>query len=156
MKYCTKCGNPSPPDAMFCEQCGNKSHKKLPTDSKQIRKRHDFITFWLWAMIVSGLIFIVLEIDKPESDGWVLFNAFFGIGAAIWLLRWHKFGFWNIIGIYCITILFNPSLFEDTIGRAYSFNYSILALVGYLLAPILLYAILQIKREGISCWENLE
>jgi len=87
MKYCTKCGNPSPPDAMFCEQCGNKLHQeqieasnqpttpqlqeKVKTSNQPIEKRNH--KKWL---LVSGvtvavalLIFFSIRILQGSSEG---------------------------------------------------------------------------------------
>ena len=77
------------------------------------------------------------------------------------ILRWKKVGFWcAIIAIWVANIanLILTNMIEQTmIGLGYpneqnEYKYLIIAAVF----SVILWAVLQIKKNGVSCWKNLK
>jgi len=68
MKYCTKCGHPSPPDALFCEQCGNKLYQeqtKIITEPQPSSTTSRNIKKWLF---ISGITIVAVYAFKKAYD----------------------------------------------------------------------------------------
>lgn len=122
------------------------------------KQRHGCVTAWLIFMIIanalSALAYLLMgdEISEasvepiPDSIMFVLI----GIGIAnlifaIMLLQWKRWAFFGIVGSSLVTLFINLSI-------GISIGASLLGLVGV----GILYAILQIKQEGKTAWENLE
>lgn len=121
------------------------------------RERNGFVSFWLWLCLVINVLFAIgyfallfsdrgLFARQPEPIAIRL--AWFALSLALvygyWsLLKWRKLG-WTIL---CAVAVLNSIVNIATTGPA-----------GFLsLLPLLiLYLILQIRKNGISCWSWLE
>jgi len=68
-------------------------------------------------------------------------NAIF----AVMLLQWKKIAFWGFIGTSIIVLIINLSI-------GLGIGQSLFGLVGI----AVLYGILQIKKDNVTAWKNLE
>lgn len=121
-----------------------------------MKTRHGFVSFWLWLGIITNVVFALIMISVFTSNHlgliWSLILALLipimNIAGSVLLLNWKKFGFWLrvISSVFLIVIiLFSYKSFSD------SLDYIIIAVVS----PIILLAILQIQKDGVSCWKQL-
>ena len=125
-------------------------------------KRHGFITFWLWLMIIANGVLGVLALIGLLSGGadgaelvtgcvsavLLLANMF----AAIQLLRCKRIGFWIFVAVAAINVVM------AIIGGAESGAWpdAIRTMAGSILGPVILYAILGIKKEDVPYWTQLQ
>ncbi|GMN10981.1 hypothetical protein MTsPCn9_27070 [Croceitalea sp. MTPC9] len=124
----------------------------------ETKKRHGCVTAWLILMIIANsftaitYLFmgdVVLEnLPNPTSKSMLVLLAILGLANlafAILLFQWKKWAFWSFVASALITLAVNLSI-------GLGLGQSLLGLLGV----ILLYAILQIKQDGKTAWENLE
>lgn len=77
------------------------------------------------------------------------------------LLKWKKSGFWLLVITAIVTAILN-AIMMNCIEQDYAllnmtYNWNPLVQVIAIPASVfVLWAILQIKRDGVSCWKNLE
>jgi len=116
-----------------------------------MKKRLLFTTFWLWAIIIANaylalMNFINVSLIDTNSDisvedyrsiTWLILGLVNIVAAAL-ILNWKKFGFWLIVVTSVASLL----------GGQHAF---IISMIGL----IVLVAVLQIKLDGVSCWEQL-
>lgn len=121
-----------------------------------ILKRHGFVTFWLWFMIVGNIIYAIPPIsemikynDILEGTD-VIFNII-NIIAIILIIKWRKIGFFIFL-LVCIKTLIFSIMHQSYFGR----GLLMLSVASCVISPLILYIILQIKKEGISCWKQLK
>lgn len=124
----------------------------------KVKKRHGCVTAWLIFMIAGNSIvaliylfagdFIARNSPTPISTGNLILLAIGAIANVVFasmLFQWKKWGFWGII---------------ISASCAFVINISIGLGVGQCLLGLLgigiLYAVLQIKQDDVSAWENLE
>jgi len=119
------------------------------------KERHGCVTAWLIFMIVANsvvaLIYLLAMLNSEESPipGSILFilailsiaNVIF----AILLFKWKKFGFIGFVVTAIIVFIINMYI-------GLGLTQSIMGLLGI----GVLYAILQIEKNNVSAWENLE
>lgn len=121
-----------------------------------MKTRHGFVTFWLWLGIIMNVVLALIMVSVFTSDNTiplgslllVILTPVMDIVGSVLLLNWKKFGFWLrvISSVYFIVvILFSFKSFSE------SLDYIIMAVIS----PIILLAILQIQKDGISCWKQL-
>jgi hypothetical protein len=122
-----------------------------------VKQRHGCVTAWLIIMIVvyTATMFYSLISSNPEYNPyslvipqWVFFLLAFisllNVIFAVFLLKWKKWGFWGFAITSVITMGVNIYAGQGVVQ-------SIVGLVGV----CVLFAILQIKENGKSAWENL-
>lgn len=122
------------------------------------KQRHGCVTAWLILMIiansVSAITYLFIEdtvsqnLPNPIPKSMII--ALFIIGIAnltftIMLFQWKKWAFWAFAITSLITLGINLSI-------GLGVGTSLFGLAG----AAILYGILQIKKEGITTWENLE
>ena len=127
------------------------------------KKRNGFITFYLSAMIIVGILsgfsiireaYAEMDFNKPLQTitiiigGLILLNA---VGASL-LLIWKKIGYWLIV-VSAVGGLFVACYLNYVMGMS---TYMGTALYGSIINPLLIFGILQIRKSGISCWRLLE
>ncbi len=118
------------------------------------KERHGCVTAWLILMIIANsiiaLTYLFTDNTTPQSPTNLTTLMLTTIGIAniifaIMLLQWKKWAFWAFATTSLITLGVNISI-GISVGNA---------LVG-LIGIVILYGILQIKKDGITAWENLE
>ena len=122
------------------------------------KQRHGCATAWLIVMIIGNSLTATIYLFASElitensvvpiSDDMTLFMGMVGILNllfAVMLLQWKKWAFWGIAATTALTFATNLSL-------GLGVSSSILGFLGI----IALYGILQIKKDGLSTWDNLE
>ena len=132
----------------------NPEEATITTTTNSMECRHGFVTFWLWVLIVGNIIYAIVAFSPKfmwggnVSNIFVLYSVVIGvlsicnvIGAFNLLLK-KKIGFYLIGG----TAILGGIL---SIIMTHSFPSPLIGLVT-------LWAVLQIKKNGISYWEVLE
>jgi uncharacterized membrane protein YsdA (DUF1294 family) len=121
------------------------------------KQRHGCVTAWLILMIVINSLTSVIYLffgdrvreEAPEvSESLLMLLAFLTLSNvffAAMLLRWKKLGFWGFAITSAAAFILNLMMGMDILR-------SVLGISGLLI----LYAILQIKKNDTSTWENLE
>ena len=123
------------------------------------KKRHGCVTAWLIFMIIANagtaLVYLFareLIMDNlpgvSDSPIFMILLSVLGIANVIFammLLKWKKIGFFGFIGSSIGAIIVNVSMGLDIVQS-----------VSGLFGIALLYAILQIKENGVSAWDNME
>lgn len=118
------------------------------------KQRHGCVTAWLILMIVvnslMAIFFTLLYVSEDfAGDDSVLFiNVMLFIANIVFvimLLQWKKLGFYGFFMTSMVTLVINIIIT----------GLSMHALAG-LVSIAILYGILQIKKGGITAWENLE
>ena len=120
------------------------------------RKRHGFTTFWLIFMLVSYAISLVVLFFTFEDLRWsterlitTVGFSLFGICGIVFILRWWN-GFWMVLGSFVLNPIFNilfhsASIFEELLG-----------LISGIIGIGILFAVLQIRKNGMSTWKQLK
>lgn len=127
------------------------------------KQRNGFITVWLGLIIIVNVFSGWSTIQSAVTNSFVQENirtitALLGglmlvvaAGAAL-VLAWRKIGFWLIVGAgvagLCLSCV-RYFIYGDSVNLG-------MAVLGAIVGPILMYAILQIRKNGISCWSMLE
>lgn len=122
------------------------------------KQRHGCVTAWLIFMIIanafSAISYLFMgdtiseALPEPVPTPMLYALAIIGIANlvfAIMLLQWKKWAFWGFVVSGLITLGINLSI-GIGIGQ------SLLGLLGV----GILYAILQINKDGKTAWANLE
>ena len=121
------------------------------------KQRHGCVTAWLVIMIILNSLtaitylfasdFITNNLQNASKTMIVLLGVFSvaNVIFAVMLLQWKKIGFWGVIVSSIIVLIINLSI-GIGIGQ------SVMGLVGV----AVLYGILQIKKDNVTAWENLE
>lgn len=163
MEYvkCPSCNNETPQVLSRCKHCGERLQQRTTiTDTERYNKksRAGFTTFYLWlGWVLSSLIGLAYFATIFTRKGlWSandpMWSRVFGfITSAIlvfgylFLIRWRKYGFYILVlmGFVSLAITF---LNGGDITFATFFP---------LISMFILFAVLQIKKDGKSCWEQL-
>jgi uncharacterized membrane protein (DUF485 family) len=127
-------------------------------DNLNVKKqRHGFVTAWLALFIMVNAITAILYLFKSE----MIANSFrgdvstqmilLGIGSilnvvfVVLIFQWKKIAFWgliiNSIGAFVINSTLGAGLGQSLVG---------------LLGLAFFFGVLQIKKDNVSTWENLE
>ncbi|MCD8295950.1 MAG: hypothetical protein LUC88_00085 [Prevotella sp.] len=127
------------------------------------KHRHGFVTFWLWLAlivnIIACIIFLIAMFTEnvydyygTNSDITILSYGFLSILellnvlAIILLLRWKSAGFFlMIVGAVC-SILISVTLLGGGIKDIF----------GIIVSIVIWWAILHIKKNGVSAWALME
>ncbi len=144
------------------------------------KKRHGFVTFWLWLMIIGNIISGIILISEHDMATWIYASeakqqeffyvnhatgdyfrsamlflgciSFLNAVGAILLLKWKRNGFWFFVASAIVTFGVMCT-FASLGGMTPTVTQSML---GAIAGPAILYAILQLKKDGLSCWSQLE
>ncbi|MDY7393851.1 hypothetical protein UMM65_01220 [Aureibaculum sp. 2210JD6-5] len=114
------------------------------------KKRNTIFTIFLSILFITDSIatksFLfennLKELNKVEFTFGIL--GIIDMILIILLFYWKKWAFWGLLITSIITLIINLDL-----------GYGAISLIG-LLAIIIIYLLLQIKKDGIKGWENLE
>ncbi|MCX6311824.1 MAG: hypothetical protein NT084_09320 [Bacteroidetes bacterium] len=129
-----------------------------PYNQSQEKQRHGCITAWLILMIIANSCIALIYLfasdqlskqmagDIPTSMFYVLaFISAMNVVFAVFLIQWKRWGFYGFILNALAGFAINLKMGMD-IGS------SLFGLVGI----GILYAILQIKKNNVSAWEQME
>ncbi len=150
---CPTCGKEIANDSKFCEFCGAKIEQPVAQPTQQIetpiaveKQRHGFITFWLWFMIVINIIVGITNFASGMGMITILAGGLSIVNVinAILLLNWKKVGFWLFIVTAICACVLNFSL------EMYSGAFGAVAGVA------ILFGILQLKKNDVSCWSLMD
>lgn len=124
----------------------------------QRRKRHGCVTAWLILMILVNAATMCFSFFLSFNETYAAMTVFpkwiyvlfavlsvLNVVFAIFLLKWQRWAFWGFLATSVFTMGIN----------IYTGSGILQSLVG-LFGVGILYAILQIKDNGRSAWENLE
>lgn len=144
---------------------GNLNGKPTATGIDEPVKRHGFVRFWIWLMIVTNSLALIQSIveflGRPDGDGlfWMPSNmgiyhaakiaALFGVlrlTGCLMLWKRLRLGYW--------VILF--SLIVGTLMVSIIGAFSWYSWINPVVSSLVLLAILQIKKNGISAWKAME
>ena len=121
------------------------------------KQRHGCVTAWLVIMIALNSLlaiiylfasdFITNNLPNVSKTMIVLLGVFCAANVifAVMLLKWKKFGFWGFVVSSVVVLIINLSIGMG-IGQS----------VGGLVGVAILYGILQIKKDNVTVWENLD
>lgn len=122
------------------------------------KQRHGCVTAWLILMIFanslsaviylffSDLIIQVIPTEVPESMIIALgITGIFNVLFSVMLFQWRKIAFWGFVATSICSFLIN--LFNGL-----GFGQSLAGLFGV----AILFAVLQIRKDNVSTWENLK
>lgn len=93
---------------------------------------------------------------------YMILDAIFLIIGYAQLLKWKKSGFWILVGTRILSIVLVDAVFsyinKNTPFPIYdtSLFMEIITIVGVIFSMGLLFAILHIRKNGVSCWKQLE
>lgn len=163
MEYvkCPSCGNDTPGVLSRCKQCGAKlppREQRVQQPIYQPKSRAGFVTFWLWLCIVVSILttcvwiywlFSSIGLWSATPEPMIqrvatLVISLCMLGGYILLLNWRKEGFGILVGAQIISAV---TFILD--------GQSILGLFQAIVPIVVLYLILQIPKNGRTCWSQL-
>lgn len=121
----------------------------------ELKQRNGCITFWLWLVILSNIaitIFYAVGMFGADGSGDALgfglcsILGLVNVLSAIQLLRWNKVGFYMMVVSSILAMIVNVSVL----------NMEPVAVASSLVAIVIWWAILQMKKDGESAWSQLE
>lgn len=163
MEYvkCPSCGKGTPKVLTRCKHCNEqlpKMQENVIPEVYQIKSRAGFTTFYLWfGLVLNSLMGIAYFATIFTRKGlWSAYDPMYTriygfVSSAILfygylsLLRWNKSGFYILILMAGISQIMNL-----VAGGALSFS-----TFFPFFSALILYAVLQIRKNGKSCWEQL-
>ncbi len=132
--------------------------ENVDNNSSQPKQRHGCVTAWLILLILVNSLtaisylfaggLIAQNIPGEISRSMMIILALMGIANVIFavlLFKWRKIGFWGFLLTSIVALAINLNI-------GMSIGQSLLGLVGI----ILLYAVLQIKKDQVSAWNQLD
>lgn len=165
-KVCDQCGAELYHEAKKCYHCGHVLEFS----------RNGFITFWLWLGVVGSVISlgstVVIGTDIADVAGYVFFSlvsSLVGCVGYVMLLLWNRGGFvvtivasvMNLVG----SIIASTRL-EEYLSYDYYYDEAVMvgvtgmstyaAIIGAVVGAVILFAILQIKSDGVSYWDAMK
>ena len=121
-------------------------------------QRHGCVTAWLIFMIIINSLIAVIYLfassfisnNSPihiSRTMIILLGVFcvINVAFAVMLLQWKKIAFWGFAGTGVVALIINLSIGMG-IGQS----------LGGLIGVAILYGVLQIKKNGVTTWKNLE
>ena len=122
------------------------------------KERHGCVTAWLIFIIVANSITAVLYLFAGDlvsnnipggiSTSMMVLLGILGVANivfAILLLSWNKIGFWGFLFVSIIALVINLNI-------GLGIGQSLFGLVGI----AILFGVLQIKKDDVSAWDNLD
>lgn len=121
----------------------------------ELKQRNGCISFWLWVAIIVNIAMVVYYavtmFSAYSSEGALGLGlcSIFGVVnvlSAILLLRWNKIGFYMMVVSSIMAIIVNICVLKM----------EPVAMIGSLFAIVIWWAILQMKKDGVSAWSQLQ
>lgn len=163
MEYvkCPSCGNETPGVLTRCKHCGEKLPKRqdtAPSEVYRVKTRSGFTTFYLWlGLVLNSIMGIAYFATIFTRKGlWTAYDPMYTriygfVSSAILfygylsLMRWKKSGFYILIAMAGVNQIMNL-LAGGPVSLSTFFP---------IVSAIILYAVLQIRKDGKSCWDQL-
>ena len=159
---CPYCGKETSGTQTTCQHCGGEFTLGGADGStaylEDIKSRNGFVGFYLWLCFVINAIicfayFITLFTDIGMTSAYEpMSSRFLGTflsgctAAGLWLLlKYKKLGFYLLIAAAILTVIININM-----------GYLGISVVTPIVSIALLFSILQIKKDGKSCWSQLD
>jgi hypothetical protein len=127
-------------------------------NSNVVKQRHGCVTAWLILMIILNSLIAIIYLFASDmitknlpgnvSTPMIVLLGIIGIGNVVFsvlLFQWKKIGFWGFIFTSIGALIINLNI-------GLGIGQSLFGLVGI----AILYGVLQIKKENVTTWENLE
>lgn len=127
-------------------------------NSNVAKQRHGCVTAWLIMMIIINSLTAVIYLFASDmitenlpgdvSTPMIVLLGIIGIGNVVFsvlLFQWKKIGFWGFIVTSIAALIVNLSI-------GLGIGQSVFGLVGI----VVLYGVLQIKKDNVPAWDNLE
>ncbi len=127
-------------------------------NSNVAKQRHGCVTAWLILMIILNSLTAIVYLFASDmitknlpgnvSSTMIFLLGIIGIGNTIFsvlLFQWKKIGFWGFAVTSIATLTINLSIGISVVQ-------SVFGLVGV----AVLYGVLQIRKDNVSAWDNLE
>jgi len=121
------------------------------------KERHNLVTIWLILMIIGNLLTALRllfsafihnrypEIPIPLQIT-ITFLTIASIFFIVQILRWKMIGFTGYVAIIVIVLIISLLIS----------NLSLIRVIYAIAGIVILYAVLQIKKDGKSAWKELE
>ncbi|MDE7349914.1 MAG: hypothetical protein K2N25_02515, partial [Muribaculaceae bacterium] len=119
-----------------------------------LKERHGCVSAWLWVALVANALMVVLYgiamfgMDTREDAlgiGLCSIGGAMNVLGSILLLRWNKTGFYMMA--ICSIMVIAVNIFV--------LNMEAYVMIGSLIGIVIWWAILQIKKNGVSAWSQL-
>lgn len=143
---CANCGKEFPFYEKVCPYCNTEHIVQL--------KRHAFITFWLWFSCIINVVTMLPLIGFITYGEYILVSSvtlatiIASIAGLIMLIKWRKSGFYLIVISNIIGLIPNIAF------AGLSFSPMLIAQSTFRL--LILYAILNIKKNDIPYWKAMD
>ena len=179
-KFCVYCGAEFIPvelkkEAKEVPQQGTSTHKNrfegCPSiegnaapisEEEEPIKRHGFISFWLGLMMVINTLSVLKTIYNLAQGNTTMVLGVITMAlnivviiAAAKLFKAEKLGFWMVLGVAIINATMSV-IVSLAFGGAVGILAAVFSVIITLLSPLILWAILQIRKDGKSYWSQLK
>ncbi len=130
----------------------NINNQNTNATTKQVKKSkyHWFVQVWLGLMIAGNIFTItssIREISQLTSIASII-TSIINLIAVRCLLSEKKSGFWLIVFSSIISMIVNIVFL--------GVEFAVLSILIGIISPLILWAILQIKKDGVSAWKHLK
>ena len=163
MEYvkCPSCGKDTPSALTRCKHCGEQLSKRQDNVSPeiyQIKSRAGFTTFYLrLGLVLNSLMGIAYFVTIFTRVGlWSAYDPMYSriygfVSSAILFYGYLSLIRWNKSGFYILILMAGVSQIINFVAS------SPLSFSTYLpfFSALILFAVLQIPKNGKSCWEQL-
>lgn len=121
----------------------------------ELKQRNGCISFWLWIAIIANIAMVVYyavtmfsAYSSEAALGLGLCSIFGAVNvlSCILLLRWNKIGFYMMAFSSILAIVVNICVLKM----------ATVAMIGSLFGILIWWAILQMKKDGVSAWSQLQ
>jgi hypothetical protein len=121
------------------------------------KKRHGFTHFWLYFLLIANVLSIIIFpmlffIKKYTYDYilvimYVIFFSAVVVVYTILIIQWKKIGFSIFICDRIVRTLIDISIFPDN---------SVIIIIANIIGIFIFYKILNLRKYGMSTWEQLK
>lgn len=124
--------------------------------NNELKQRHGCVTFWLWLVLIVNAGFMLQYLVSVFNPNPLLPNRSISlllallcacnVFAALLLMRWNKTGFYLFIVSSVVSLVVNILLLDVHPVQS----------VSSLLGIVIWWGVLQIRRDSISAWSQME
>ena len=131
-------------------------------------QRHGFVSFWLWLSVIASAVMLIYTLYISytlslvfSSDVftihtiWPCVAAFCTLGGYLLLLCWKRRGFLVLLTVELCTVINNLFVASQVDPAEITAIFSIQSFIAPMVRMLVLFLILQIKKNGVSYWEAM-